>query len=81
MGDIFLEVVVNFKSMEIVELKKLPARSIERIEDEYGTLLGLVQKNELEQIIAHFEPWQILHMRWNDFAGQEYGSSMIRVVS
>jgi hypothetical protein len=80
LGDVFLEVIVDFKSLEIVGLKKLPARSIERIEDDFGELLGFVQKDAMGTVIAEFEPWQILHMRWNNFSGQRYGSSMIKAV-
>lgn len=78
LGDVFLEVIIDFKTNSIVGLKKLPARSIERQEDEYGTLLGFIQKDDMGQIIAEFEPWQILHMRWNHFTGQRYGTSMLR---
>lgn len=78
LGDVFLEVILDYKEFEIVDLKKLPARTIERMEDEYGTLLGYVQKNDLGEIIARFEPWQILHMRWNNFTGQKYGTSLLR---
>lgn len=78
LGDVFLEVIVDFDNQEIADLKKLPARTIERIEDEYGNLKGFVQKNDLQEVIATFEPWQILHMRWNHFSGQLYGTSMIR---
>lgn len=78
MGDVFLEVIIDSKQLEIVGLKKLPSSSIERIEDEYGRLLGFVQKNDMEAVIAEFKPWQILHMRWNNFAGHKYGSSMIK---
>jgi len=80
LGDAFLEVIVDFSTNEIINLKKLPARSIFRIEDEFGTLVGFEQKNELNEVIAEFEPWQILHMRWNHFSGQLYGTSMIRSV-
>jgi hypothetical protein len=80
LGDVFLEVIVDFDNNEIVDLKKLPARTIERQEDEYGNLTGFVQKDDLNQVIAEFEPWQILHMRWNNFTGQMYGTSMLRGV-
>lgn len=80
LGDVFLEVVVDYENLEIVDLKKLPARTIERVEDEFGNLKGFVQKNELDQVIANFEPWQILHMRWNNFTGQMYGTSMLKAV-
>lgn len=78
LGDVFLEVIIDPDLNEIVNLKKLPARTIDRIEDEYGNLLGFEQKNELNEIIAKFEPWQILHMRWNHFSGQKYGTSMLK---
>lgn len=78
LGDVFLEVIVDFNTNEIVELKKLPARTIERQEDEYGILNGFIQRDDLGKIIANFEPWQILHMRWNNFTGQMYGTSMLR---
>jgi hypothetical protein len=80
LGDVFLEVILDFDQNEIVKLKKLPARTIERIEDEFGELEGFVQKDDMGNIIAEFEPWQILHMRWNNFTGQRYGTSMIRGV-
>jgi hypothetical protein len=80
LGDVFLEVVLDFTQNEIVKLKKLPARTIERNEDEFGNLKGFVQKDDMGNIIAEFEPWQILHMRWNNFTGQRYGTSMIRSV-
>src|SRR6185312_1385614 len=79
-GDVFLEVIVDFKELEIVGLKKLPASSIERVEDEFGTLIGFIQKDSMGNPIAEFPPWQILHMRWNNFSGHKYGSSMIRAV-
>lgn len=78
LGDVFLEVIVDFRNNEIVDLKKLPARTIERQEDEYGNLTGFIQRDDMGQIIAEFEPWQILHMRWNNFTGQMYGTSMLR---
>jgi hypothetical protein len=78
LGDVFLEVIVDFNNNEIADLKKLPARTIERQEDEYGNLIGFVQRDDIGQIIAIFEPWQILHMRWNNFTGQMYGTSMLR---
>lgn len=78
LGDVFLEVIIDFKTNEVVGLKKLPARTVERQEDEFGTLIGFVQKDDLGKIIAEFEPWQILHMRWNHFTGQMYGTSMLR---
>lgn len=78
LGDVFLEVIIDFQQSEIVNLKKLPARTIERQEDEYGNLIGFVQRDDLGQVIASFEPWQILHMRWNNFTGQMYGTSMLR---
>ena len=80
LGDVFLEVIIDFKNNEIVDLKKLPARTIERLEDEFGNLTGFVQRDDMGQIIANFEPWQILHMRWNNFTGQMYGTSMLRGV-
>lgn len=80
LGDVFMEVIVDTNENEIVKLKKLPARTIEREEDDYGDLVQYVQKNELDQVIATFEPWQILHMRWNHFSGQKYGTSMLRPI-
>lgn len=78
LGDVFFEVIVDFKENEIADLKKLPARTIERQEDVYGNLTGFIQRDDLGQEIAKFEPWQILHMRWNNFTGQMYGTSMLR---
>jgi hypothetical protein len=80
LGDCFLEVVVDQDTNEIVKLKKLPARSIWREEDDYGDLVKYVQKDESLIVTAEFEPWQILHMRWNHFSGQKYGTSMLRPV-
>lgn len=80
LGDVFLEVVIDFENNEIAALKKLPAKTIERIEDDFGILQGFVQKNDVGQTIAEFEPWQILHMRYNHFSGNLYGVSMIRGV-
>lgn len=80
LGDAFLEIIVDPTNNDIVDLKKLPARTIERVEDDYGNLKGFVQKNDLNQEIAKFEPWQILHMRWNHFSGQLYGTSIINSI-
>lgn len=80
LGDVFLEVIIDPKTYEIVNLKKLPARTIVRIEDEYGTLLGFEQVDASNNVIAKFQPWQILHMRWNHFSGQKYGNSMIKAI-
>lgn len=80
LGDVFLEVVIDEDNLEIVDLKKLPARSIVRNEDEYGNLINFHQEDELQQKIVTFEPWQILHMRWNHFSGQRYGTSMLRPI-
>lgn len=80
LGDVFLEVIIDFNTNEIVDLKKLPARTVERQEDEFGNLVKFVQRDDLGQIITEFEPWQILHMRWNNFTGQMYGTSMLRGV-
>lgn len=80
LGDVFLEVILDPNTNEIAELKKLPARTIERIEDEFGILQGFRQRDYMGTIIAEFEPWQILHMRWNNFTGQMYGTSMLRGV-
>jgi hypothetical protein len=78
LGDVFLEVIVDFNTNEIVDLKKLPAKTIERKEDDYGNLIGFIQRDDTSKIIAEFEPWQILHMRWNNFTGQLYGTSMLK---
>lgn len=80
LGDVFLEVIIDFNTNEIVDLKKLPARTVERQEDDYGNLTGFIQKDDTGKIIANFEPWQILHMRWNNFTGQLYGTSMLKGV-
>jgi hypothetical protein len=80
LGDVFMEVIIDEESKEIVGLKKLPAKSIERVEDEFGTLEKFQQRNDLQEIITTFETWQILHMRWNHFSGQKYGTSMLRPV-
>jgi hypothetical protein len=80
LGDVFMEVIVDEENLVIVDLKKLPARTIIREEDDYGNLIRFVQKNDMDQIIATFEPWQILHMRWNHFAGHRYGTSAIRAI-
>jgi hypothetical protein len=80
LGDVFMEVIIDSKTNEIIALKKLPARTIERIEDEFGTLQGYVQKDEINQVICSFEKWQILHLRWNHFSGQKYGISLLRSI-
>jgi hypothetical protein len=80
LGDCFLEVVVDTDTNEIIKLKKLPARYLWREEDEFGDLVQYVQKDELYQVTAVFEPWQILHLRWNHFSGQKYGTSMLRPI-
>lgn len=77
-GDLFLQVVVA--DNEIVNVKRMPAASMERNTDEQDNFPDVDQafsQHDVnsQEIIAHFALWQIQHLRWNHVDGEKYGTS------
>ncbi|MCA1596593.1 MAG: portal protein [Chloroflexi bacterium] len=77
-GDRFLEVVVD-EGLRVRRLKSLPPAEIIRMEDEYGRLQPVAFRQVRNGIdVAHFAPWQIVHLRNNRQGDEKYGRSGLR---
>lgn len=78
-GDEFEENVVNTQG-EIVRLKYLNPKYIQRNEDAYGRLdpvAAFRQVDESNTTLATFYPWQVNHTRYNHERGNLYGTSFL----
>ena len=77
-GDKFLEVVVD-DGLKVRRLKSLPPAEIVRMEDELGRLQPVAFRQVRNGVdLAHFAPWQIVHLRNNRQGDEKYGRSGLR---
>jgi hypothetical protein len=82
-GEVFEEIVVTEK-LKLDRLKQLPGHQMIRNEDEYGVIhprRGFVQLDDsLEQVVATFEPWEVVHFRLLDRNERKYGRSILHPI-
>ena len=85
MGDDFEQVVVDNED-RVVRLMYMPPASMVRNEDAQGLLMNGHEVRtwayeqyvpDSERFVAGFEPWQIIHLRWNRAGDTPYGRSLI----
>ena len=79
-GDDFDEVIVGSDGW-IERLKPLSCETIFKEQDEFGRDLKkpYVQKNDIGQVMAEFEPWQIIHWK-NSGQKKMYGESIMKSI-
>ncbi len=78
-GDDFYEPIVDLNTMDIVDWKERPRHMMKRVEDNDGNLQEYEQYDNIvnqNDPIASFEPWQIIHFKWNKIKGM-YGRSIL----
>lgn len=81
-GDLYLEVVVDETSKEIVRLKKLAASITHSNQNAEGNFPegkpAYYQSHPFmqDQEIKTFEKWQIVHLRWDYEDGKPYGNPL-----
>lgn len=79
-GDLMLNLVIDVNKMEIRNIKRLPAISMQRNEDMMGNFQDLNEAfQQIDpislQIIEHFPLWGLNHIRWDHEEGDRYGNS------
>gem|GEM_PF-2094012 len=79
-GDLFLNPVVDLKNKKLVNIKSLPAISIQRNDDMTGnfpdTAKAFRQIDPISlQILSEFPLWSVNHIRWDHEDGNRYGNS------
>jgi len=79
-GDDFDEVVVG-EGGRIERLKSLPCGTVFKEQDEFGRdgEKLYIQKNDIGQVMAEFEPWQIIHWK-NSGQKKMYGESIMKSI-
>ncbi len=74
-GDVFEEIVVH-KDKEVHKLKHLDEKKMIVMKDEWGRLdkeHPYIQKSEIDQPVAYFKEWQILHFKLDKDRNSKYG--------
>ena len=79
-GDIFLNPIVDFTNGQIVQVKSLPAITIQRNDDITGNFPNEAEAfQQIDPISLQPELelgiWQVNHMRWTYEEGERYGKS------
>jgi len=84
-GDNFQQVVVD-RQFQVVRLMYMPPATMVRNEDRIGLLKRGSTPGEwafeqydkdMNNFIAGFKPWQIMHLRWNRRGSDPYGRSLL----
>jgi len=77
LGDDFEEIVVD-QALSVIRIKWLNQKYMYRREDEFGRLQekgAFEMRSEDDHQIASFEPWQVVHLRYDHQRGDLYGRS------
>lgn len=79
-GDLFINPVIDLKQRKIVNIKRLPAITMQRNDDMTGNFEDInkafqqIDPISLE-VLMEFPLWAINHIRWNHEEGERYGES------
>ena len=82
-GDLFLQLIVDTENREIVRAKKLAAEITHSRMDAEGNFpedkKPYYQKSPLGLTDAEreFEAWEIVHLKWDEEDGKQYGKSLL----
>lgn len=79
-GDLFLNPVIDLKQRKIVNIKRLPAVTMQRNDDMTGNFEDVNKAfQQIDPIsldvLMEFPLWAINHIRWNHEEGDRYGES------
>jgi hypothetical protein len=79
-GDLFLNPIIDLRSRKIVNIKRLPALTMQRNDDMTGnfedTNKAFQQIDPISlEVLMEFPLWAINHIRWNHEEGERYGES------
>ena len=82
-GDLFLQLIVDTENREIVRAKKLAAEITHSRMDAEGNFpkdkKPYYQKSPLSltESEREFEEWEIVHLKWDEEDGKQYGKSLL----
>lgn len=77
-GDLFIQAIIDEKTKQIVDLKRMPAASMERNTDDADEFVDPMEAYSQVDVltneeVANFPEGVIYHARWNHIDGERYG--------